>query len=313
MSSYNIPMIFAALIFASTVWAQADLAEFLTEVSVLDNDDVTTLDEVPGDDEGVAFPPWANAIITVGLPEEDAANRSPEAADLALLGKPAADRPTFELVDPINMAVDPTREAPFLVVIEENNLLSLIIKTPAGDLNPNSITGGDAARLPDENREENLLENPQGMTFDGRTLYLVDNGPVLIACGIGALRAGPAFKRAVERANCVVSSMEAVVDGGRPRGIAFNPQDGLLYLFIPNKEEIVRMTTTGGLVDRHEVQDLDTTDLKGATFARSSDATDAEGNFNLFVVTGGTETGEHTEWTLATTEGDERTERTLAQ
>lgn len=305
MSSYNIRMIFAvlALIFASTVWAQADLAKFLTEVRFLENDDVEgDFDKAPGDDEGVVFPPGANAIIKAGLPEQEAVDRGSEAADLGLLGKPAAERPTFKLDDSINVTHDPNRKAPFLIVIEgPNNLLSLIIRTPNGDVNPNSISGGDAAQLSDENGD-NLLEKPAGVTFDGRKLYVMNNGAdgsALIGCRIGALRAGPAFKRAVERAKCDVTSMEAVVDGGRPRGIAFNPQDGHLYVFIPNKEEVVRMTTTGGLVDRHEVQELDLSDLKAVTFARSSDATDVEANFNLFVATGGTDTGEHTEWTLA--------------
>jgi hypothetical protein len=40
------------------------------------------------------------------------------------------------------------------------------------------------------------------------------------------------------------------------------------------------------------------TDLKSVVFAPSSDRTDAKGNFNLFVVTGGSDNGEHTEWSL---------------
>lgn len=273
-----------------TVYAEPDLADFRF-VRLLENDDVfDNLDKIPGLEEGVAFPPGAATVLQLNLPE--AVDQPVNFARLGLVqpGKPAASRTEIEISDPINVAFDTgdTNPGLFSMFIYDTYEVTAIRQNPQDFLVPGSIKRFDVTQWG--------VKNARGMTLDpdSGTLFVLDvlpDRPDLVIIKLGPQRSpmGTSADRV---------SLCRVVGPGRPRGIAFNPRNGHLYLFIPGTEEIIEVTRTGELVDRLEVPTLDTTDLQGVIFSSSSDGTDNPLIYNLFVVSGGGANGELSEWTL---------------
>lgn len=274
---------------SSTAWAQPDLAN-LQMVRLLENQDVlTAFDEVPSLDEGVAFLPGVNIVVKLDPPPR--ADRGAESADVGLLSANAEIAATIAIPDPINTAFNSTDRANvFRLFFYDATTSELIgIKINQNFPDAGSITRFDAAALG--------VSNPQGMTLDGDgdTLYILD-GPELVVIDIDKLES-----QGLKRKNAKRRDLRSVVgQHSRPRGIAFNPQNGHLSLFNPGTDEIIELTDKGKLVARRgvDVLDLDLTDLKGCIFAPSSDRTDNPSLFNLFIATGGSPSGEVTEWSL---------------
>lgn len=294
MGSYKKILILGSLVIfflglSLTVYAKPDLADFRF-VRLLENDDVfNNLDEIPSLDEGVAFPPGAATVLNLNLPE---AVGRPNAGRLGLVqpGESANSRTEIEISDPINVAFDTgdTKPGLFSMFIYDTNEVTAIRQNPQDFLVPDSIKRFDVTQWG--------VKNAEGMTLDpdSGTLFVLDvqpDGPDLAIIKLGPQRS-PRGTSADRVDLC------KVVGPGHPRGIAFNPQNGHLYLFVPVTEEIIEVTRTGKLVARREVPSLDTTDLQGVMFSPSSDGTDDPLIFNLFVVSVGSANGELLEWTL---------------
>ena len=284
-----------------TVYAEPDLADFRF-VRLLENDDVfDNLDKIPGLEEGVAFPPGAATVLNLNLPE--AVDQPVNSARLGLVrpGEPAKSRTEIEIFDPINVAFDTgdTKPGLFSMFIYDTNELTAIRQNPQSFLVPGSIRHFDVTQWG--------VKNARGMTLDpdSGTLFVLDvlpDGPDLAIIKLGHQRSprGTSSDRV---------DLCKVVGPGRPRGIAFNPQNGHLYLFVPGTEEIIEVTRIGELVDRREIPTLDTTDLQGVIFSSSSDGTDDPLIFNLFVVSGGGAYGELSEWTLTKSNPVQKSDR----
>ena len=295
MGSYKKILLLSSLVIfflglSLTVYAEPDLDDFRF-VRLLENDDVfNNLDEIPSLDEGVAFPPGAGTVLQLNLPE--AVGRPVNAGRLGLVrpGEPAKSRTEIEISNPINVAFDTgdTKPGLFCMFIYDTNEVIAIARDQKSFLVPGSIKRFDVT--------EWGLKNVEGMTLDpgSDTLFFLDvlpNGPELVVIKLRS-------RRSLKDTRPDRVDLCKVVGPGHPRGIAFNPQNGHLYLFVPGTEEIIEVTRTGKLVARREVPSLDTTDLQGVMFSPSSDGTDDPLIFNLFVVSGGSPNGELSEWTL---------------
>jgi uncharacterized protein YjiK len=141
--------------------------------------------------------------------------------------------------------------------------------------------------------QELRLQDPEGSTFDPATgiWYVLDAGSkniLRVANRLGTTRT-------VTRI-----SVTALTDA-QLRGLAFNPNDGLLYVGSPDEHRVYAVATNGTPRKAYDLSELGLRNPAGMTFAPSADTTDAPARQNLFVAqTGDTQNlGGVTEVTLA--------------
>jgi len=76
--------------------------------------------------------------------------------------------------------------------------------------------------------------------------------------------------------------------GTQVRAIAFNPEDGLLYVANPSLDRLYAVSRSGARKATYDIHDLRIRDLRAMTFAPSADSTDDASVQDLYVVDNGT-------------------------
>jgi len=77
------------------------------------------------------------------------------------------------------------------------------------------------------------------------------------------------------------------------RGVAFNPENGHLYVMEPDRNALHEFTTNGEFVKSYDLKESGLVNPQAMTFARSGDQTDDPNTFNLYIAdSGGTKQGE---------------------
>ena len=124
------------------------------------------------------------------------------------------------------------------------------------------------------------LRNPQGITTNPETgvLYILDSGKI-----VGVEPEENSGEFAVSRGSEITLPTET----GRPnehRGIAFNPSNKLLYIFNPVQKKLYSITTSGVLINTHNLSDFGFSSSGAIVFAASGDSTDGSGQLSIYVV-----------------------------
>jgi len=120
------------------------------------------------------------------------------------------------------------------------------------------------------------LDHPRAATFSpGGTWFVLDGA------SIARVRLG--------RASRVTARIPLDTLGGTDvRAIAFNPEDGLLYVANPSRNRLYALSGSGARKATYPIHDLRIRDLRAMTFAPSADPTDAASVQDLYVVDNGT-------------------------
>jgi hypothetical protein len=165
-----------------------------------------------------------------------------------------------------------------------------------GDLLAASAAAIPAAQPPVARRDVGDLGvgNPSGATFDAahKRWYLLD------APGQAIVRADKQGTSVGARSRIRLRGLDA---GVVLRGLAYNPEDGLLYVAAPDAQLLYGFDAAGNLQKRFSLASVAIGNLRAIAFAPSADRTDRAGKQDLFVADAGTASslGGVTELTLA--------------
>jgi Bacterial Ig domain len=185
------------------------------------------------------------------------------------------------LTDPDTLAFDPAHDR--LVSLDDGDLMTV------------ADTRLTATEPPTQRVDADLrAADPRGATFDPTTgTWFVLDGATRTIVKIPMVAGRPSSRTRV-------AVPEAI--GQRVQGLAFNPQDGLLYVGSPDTGLLYALDGSGTIRDTYSLESLGIRDLRALTFARSADSTDDPGTVHLFVADGGDATaqGRVVEATLAT-------------
>jgi uncharacterized protein YjiK len=238
----------------------------IEEVGRLETDDLNLFHPA-----GLIFSPDANAFFILSTDQPDPATTSlalisPSEDWLGAVTLPAT------LTDPTNMAFDP--QANRLIFFEAATTSLVEVKAgPGGSLNPNALT-----RIP---AQPFGLQQPQGLVFspDGR-LFILDTDRLI--------QIQPDPTPGLDSADALEQGQVSTVDLAalglaEARGLAFNPDNGHLYLLSPASQILVEITQTGQEVSRYELAEFSLNDPQGLVFAPSRDSTDNPAVSHLFI------------------------------
>lgn len=182
-------------------------------------------------------------------------------------------RLTAKLDDPINVTFDGKYNR--LLILRKNNSQLLVVQADdTGTLDPQSLHNAQIRPL--------ALQNPQGITVDPASgvLYILDAvGPRLVQVTPDA--AG-AFENAV-----VMTSDLAATALVSPRGLAWHPGTGHLYLVSPASQTLTEVTPTGQVVSTRDLSALGLSNPQALVFAPSGDLTDDTAALSLYIADAG--------------------------
>lgn len=175
--------------------------------------------------------------------------------------------------DPINVTFDGKRNR-LLVLGKNANQLLVVQADDTGTLDPQSLRNVKLRTLG--------LQNPQGITVDPATgvLYILDaDGPRLLQV---APDANDNFETA--SATTVDLSGAALVN---PRGLAWHPDTGHLYLASATNQLLVELTTTGQVVNTRDLSTVGLSNPQALVFAPTGDLTDDPAALSLYIADAG--------------------------
>lgn len=175
--------------------------------------------------------------------------------------------------DPINVAFDGKRNR--LLVLRKNaNQLLIIQADDTGTLDPQSLRNGKLRALG--------LQNPQGITVDPATgiLYILD------AVGPRLLQLTPDANGNFETAGATIIDLSGA-GLVNPRGLAWHPDTGHLYLASPTSQLLVELTTTGQVVATRDLSSFGLSNPQALVFAPTGDLTDDPAALSLYIADAG--------------------------
>jgi uncharacterized protein YcfL len=124
------------------------------------------------------------------------------------------------------------------------------------------------------------LDAARGITFDqatGRMFVLNANGDQLVVL--------PDLNSSLGAEASIISLK--TLKAGSLQGIAFNPQDGHLYLSDATNQRLYKVTQNGKKVSEYDLSSLQLASPKTLVFAPSADRTDDPSNMDLFLLDSG--------------------------
>ncbi|HET6823296.1 MAG TPA: hypothetical protein VFH34_11660 [Anaerolineales bacterium] len=218
--------------------------------------------------QGLAFLPDANAFL---LWQEDGSAEGitmyEESIDTQGLNVPAADVRNIAFNGHTNQ----------LFALGSDN--KQVDKIPIG---ANGLPVPGSSIVQSHNFDVVNLQASRGITFDpatGRMFVLSANGNQLVITSNPASGLGSGAKVSV----ISLKSLKA----GNLQGIAFNPQDGHLYLSDQTNQRLYKLTQRGQKVSEYDLSSLQLASPKTLVFAPSADRTDDPSNMNLFLLDSG--------------------------
>lgn len=175
--------------------------------------------------------------------------------------------------DPINVTFDGNRNR--LLVLRKNaNQLFVVQADDSGMLDPQSLRTVKIRALG--------LQNPQGMTVDPATgiLYMLD------AVGPRLLQVTPDTSGNFETAGATTVDL-AGAKLVNPRGLAWHPGSGHLYVASPGNQTLVEVTPAGQVVSTRDLSAVGLSNPQALVFAPTGDLTDDPAALSLYMADAG--------------------------
>jgi uncharacterized protein YjiK len=219
---------------------------------------------------GLAFFRTSNTFLVLGVPP--AGQTDTALALMPFYERPIAPPKTAAVIDPLNFAYS-ERTNRFWLFDKGNSSLTGRQAQPDGTPDAAVAVRLDAQTL--------AIQNPQGIAFDPKSgkLFVLDAGARRI------VRIGP---DAQGNPNPSAAGAVARVDlsrlgAGALRGIAFNPNNGHLYVMDPNGPKLYELTEAGALVATRNLSGLHIAASQGMVFAPSASESDDPAALDLYV------------------------------
>lgn len=264
----------------------ATVAGTLKKIRVIDTDNLLNADFFNASDSafpGIGFPPGANTLLLLNQPNRQV---SIILISPAKGNKDTLSRKPLQISDPINIAFGSVSQNTkgsglsrlFLLDTDLGELIS--IKSPSHQTRINRL-----------NIQKFGITDPQGMTVDpetGRLFVLAGNGSPRI------ISIQPKPEREFADAEVKLIIPEGLE--GNLRGLAFNPEDGRLYILSMAQHKLYSLTQDGKLASSIDIQDQGMP--QGMIFAPSLDLSDHPSIFHLYLATVRGTNGKITEWAV---------------
>jgi Bacterial Ig domain len=185
---------------------------------------------------------------------------------LSPAGDPQATVELPPLTDPESLAFDSVRDR--LVVLDRGDLITV-------------ADSSLRAQRPTTHRVAADLEvhDPRGATFDPSTgTWFVLDGRSRTILRVPMVAGAPGTPRPIALPRPV---------GGHLEGLAFNPQDGFLYVASRDTGRLFALDGSGEVQATYSLTSLDVRDLRAMAFAPSADSTDDPHAVHLYVADAG--------------------------
>jgi len=183
---------------------------------------------------------------------------------------------TTDLSDPINSAFD-IKNNRILMLHANNDQLFEISANFQGEVdNAEVFSGINISTV-------SLLNKPQGMTInpETRALYILDSGKIV------QISADVNSSELTDVQGSEIDLPAETGNAGEHRGIAFNINDGLLYVLNPEQQKLYSMTVSGLLQATYDVSEFAFSGTDAMTFSASGDSTDDSEQLSLYVIAQG--------------------------
>ncbi len=170
------------------------------------------------------------------------------------------------LADPESLAFDPVRDR--LVALDRGDLITV-------------ADAGLRAKRPATHRidADVRVDDPRGATFDPATgAWFVLDGRTRTILRVPMVAGAPGAPTRIALPNLI---------GGRLDGLAFNPQDGLLYVASRGSSLLFALDASGHIQATYSLKSLDVRDLRAIAFAPSADSTDDPEAVHLYIADAG--------------------------
>ncbi|MEE9397004.1 MAG: hypothetical protein V3V31_08325, partial [Methylococcales bacterium] len=223
---------------------------------------------------GLTFSPKAENLLILDEPE--ASNEETEITAVSLEEGESSSPVTIpaEIPDPINTVFDSTQNRLLAIDSQTDNLVEVDANNN-GELKEQTTT--------EMNVPGTLsLDKPQGMTIDPETgfVYILDSGKVV--------RVKPLNEGGLDETSVVEVALPSEVgDPTNLRGIAFNPNDDLVYVYNLDRQKLYGVTKSGELKSTRDLSEFGLSSTQSMIFAPSGDTTDDPGQMSLYIVNQG--------------------------
>ena len=271
----SIIILFIAIIFIfslverSVIEAQENVVSTVRIVRAFESDNTHLVHPA-----GLAFSPQANLFFVL---EADSASPGGAGATLRMLSpeeEPAGDlNLTMQVAGPVNIAFDSYANRLLLLEGATGNLIVLAAGAD-GQVKPSTLSRVVGQSLG--------LQKPQGLSVDpqrGHVFILDAAGPTLI-------RLEPDTAGGLNRPTVTTVDL-GLIGLTRPRGLAFNPANGHLYLADAATQTLYELSQTGTVVAARDLAGFNLNHLQGMVFAPSGDRTDSPTQLSLYLADSG--------------------------
>ena len=272
-------IILLSLVGSSTAFAQDDPL-YIREVRAIDTNDFGLLNPA-----GLAFSFDADLFFVL---EADSTTQANIATMTPYEALGAWDNVDVSTINPINLTFDNLDNR--LLLFDSGASELVAIKTqPDGYLDPSpaATTRYQVGQLG--------LQEPRGMAIDPANGHLF----ILDSVALKIVRIEPGADGGFDGAAALSEGRVSWVDLSptglvEPRGLAFNPINGHLYLLSPVAQEIYELDVTGRIAAILKLPPFEFVDPQGLVFALSGDATDDPSIINLYIADTGRRGGNST-------------------
>ncbi len=251
--------------------AQADNS-FVRKAETIENDELNTIGI--SNPVGLVFSLKGENLLI--LEESEGSTEETEIVAVSLVEGDSSSSVTIptDIPEPINTVFD-SKTNRFLAINPETDAVIEVDANNNGELKeqPTATTETVAPGALS-------LDDPQGMTADPDTgsVYILDSGEIV--------RVVPKLdSEGFKGAN--VTKVNLPPQAGRPeqlRGIAFNPNDGLVYVFNSAQQKLHGVTKNGELISSRDLSKFGLSSTQSILFAPSGDTTDDPSQMSLYIV-----------------------------
>jgi Bacterial Ig domain len=227
---------------------------------------LTELRSIAGQDVGAPRPTGLAAREDGSLLVAHESSGRTALVRLSPAGDPQATLDLAPLTDPESLAFDPVRDR--LVALDRGDLITV-------------DDAGLRVKRPPTHRVEADLQvgDPSGATFDPATgTWFILDGRSRTIVSVPMVGGTPRAPRRIALPNLIA---------GRLDGLAFNPQDGHLYVASRGSGLVFALDGSGGIQATYSLTSLDVRDLRAMAFAPSADSTDDPDAMHLFIADAG--------------------------
>ena len=242
---------------------------FIREAETIENDELKAFGI--SNPVGLTFSPKAENLLILEEPEA-----SVEETEITAISLEEGDSSTpvtipAEIPDPINTVFDSTQNRLLAIDSQTDNLVEVAANS-RGELKEQ-----ETATTERSVSDALSLNEPQGMTTDPETgfVYILDSGKVVLV------------KPLNEGGLTTIDEVALPPEVGDPknlRGIAFNPNDDLIYVYNLNRQKLYGVTKSGDLESTRDLSEFGLSSTQSMIFAPSGDSTDDPGQMSLYIV-----------------------------